>query len=353
MILIFLLVVVIIGLVIYKRLATKSANKIRECIYYHPNYTKKFSYEIDGLYKVYNPSLCKTETGYVCCYRYSSASHQNNFHKLKAEFYNRSKIGFIRFNRDFNHIEYKSLIKISIQNTEMEDPRIEYHNGIFFVSATRYNEKKGSCIPNLLIFDSNLNFLGKIDYEIGKYFSLNSPGNQKNWCPISYNGELFIHTDVFPRWQVWKMEKNFREWENIIDIDSRSFFSDTKEDYIRCSTSWKPFKPGYFLCGIHTKTGDASPLIRTSLIEVSMSSFLPTRKTPVLCIDTDWHNKIQFLAGLENYKDSIILGFGIADARIEFIRIEKSHIDKLLGKRRISNSSIGKKNFKTYEEIYF
>jgi hypothetical protein len=154
---------------------------------------------------------------------------------------------------------------------------------------------------------------------------------QKNWCPFQHKNSLFIHTDSYPDWIVFNFTDNIKQ--TVVHFDSTSFFKDLNQHIIRCSTSWVDFSDTTFLCGLHTKEFKIKqfiPTIRSLFVEIDKTTFLPIRKTKVLCFDFKNDSRIQFLSGMESDQFNIYITFGIGDYKLQVKRISKKYINSLL-----------------------
>jgi len=246
------------------------------------------------------------------------------------------------------------IIKIifpKMNSKSLEDPRICYYNNYFYVSITEFMNKE-LIFPSLYIFDSSFNFIRKLTYSWNEYFKITKikPSLiQKNWCPFVYKSKLLIHTDAYPKWNVFGIkETNYNglqddkkcilskedmKFVNIVSFNTEEFFKDSNQELIRCSTSWVDFSQDTFLVGLHTKQFAIKkflPTIRTILVEINKNTFIPTRKTEVLCLDHIDDTRIQFLSGLESDNNNIYLTYGIGDYKTVIKKISKKHVLNLL-----------------------
>jgi hypothetical protein len=218
----------------------------------------------------------------------------------------------------------------------LEDPRITFFNNYFYVSVTEFINKK-NIFPSMYIFDKNFILFKKIEYNWDLYYNIKYPNTkrwsiiQKNWCPFQYKNSLYIHTDSYPNWTVFKFEDNIKRI--IVNIDTSTFFDDLNQKLIRCSTSWVDFSDKTFLCGLHTKEFAFTrflPTIRSIFVEIDKKTFKPIRKTKLLCLDFKNDSRIQFLSGMESDDLNIYITFGIGDYKFQIKKISKKYIQSVL-----------------------
>ena len=329
--------------------STKFVNNCLFCEKYkHISYKDILSYEIPGNYKLFNPSICKYGEGYVMCVRYSNKIIKNIFLYLYSNVECQSHICFIILTKDMKIIK---TIFPKMSSNALEDPRICYYNDYFYVSITEFIAKE-LIFPSLYIFDNSFNFIRKLTYNWNEYFEstkIQPSLIQKNWCPFVYKSKLLIHTDAYPKWNVFGIkETNYNGIEDdkncvlkrkdmklvsIVSFNTTEFFKDSKQKLIRCSTSWIDFTKDTFLAGLHTKEFAIKkflPTIRTILVEIDKETFIPIRKTSVLCLDHINDTRIQFLSGIESDDSYIYLTYGIGDYKTIIKKISKKRVLNLL-----------------------
>lgn len=320
----------ILFIIIYMLFSTKFINNKIICTNDHILYKDLLSIEIPGNYKLFNPSICKYNDGYVLCSRYSNKIIKNIFLYMCSNIDYQSHICFIILDKNMKIL--KTIFPFMTCKF-LEDPRICYYNNNFFVSITEFIDKT-HIFPSLYMFDNNFNFIKRIDYNWDNYFYyIKQPRFmiQKNFCPFEISNKLAIHTDTFPTWNVFALSDN--TFTNIISYNTKEFFDDLNHDLIRCSTSWKDFSDNTFICGLHTKSFAINkflPTIRTILVEIDKETLKPIRKTKVLCFDYINDSKIQFLSGLETDYTHVYLTFGIGDYKSVIKKLTKKNIEKLL-----------------------
>ena len=340
--------IIVLLIIIYMLFSTRFINNCIFCNKYkHISYKDILTYEIPGNYKLFNPSICKYNDGYVMCVRYSNKIIKNIFLYLHSNIDCQSHICFIILTKDMKII--KTIFPKMISNS-LEDPRICYYNNYFYVSITEFINKQ-LIFPSLYIFDNSFNFVRKMIYNWNDYFEstkIQPSLIQKNWCPFVYQSKLLIHTDAYPKWNVFGikdssyndeedvhciLEKKDMSLVNVVSHDTTNFFKDLNQKLIRCSTSWIDFSENTFLVGLHTKEFAIKkflPTIRTILVEIDKQSFIPIRKTDVLCLDIINDARIQFLSGLESDDNYIYLTYGIGDYKTVIKRISKKHLNLIL-----------------------
>lgn len=289
--------------------------------------------EIPGTYKLFNPSICKFEDGYILCARYSNKIIKNIFLYLYSNVEYRSTICFIILDND---LKIKKTVFPKMKSNFLEDPRITSFNDHLYVSITEFTDKK-HIFPSMYIFDKNFILIRKIQYNWDLYYNIKYPNTkrcsiiQKNWCPFQYKNSLFIHTDSYPTWTVFKFEDNIKPM--VINIDTSTFFEDLNHKLVRCSTSWVDFSENTFLCGLHTKEfafKQFLPTIRSVFVEIDKNTFNPIRKTKLLCLDFKNDSRIQFLSGMESDDLNIYIAYGIGDYKCQIKKISKKYINSLL-----------------------
>jgi len=267
-------------------------------------------------HNIFNPSITKTESGYLCCLRLSTWSHKNLLSYIYGYFFYESYLLFLELDNSGN------LVKIiyPFHKENLEDPRIIEYNSKYIVSATKFVDMK-NIFPVLLIYDKNYNLLKRVDYNRLNYMEKDSSAINKNWCPFIHNNEVYIHTDTFPKWKVFKLDVDTGNMVKIIDTDID--FRIPSNVYLRCSTSWKIYDSNYYICGLHTKTKYKYPTIRSILVLIDRKTLIPSHKTDIACLEWKKHNRIQFLSGLEIDDFYVILAYGVDDSEIVVKRIAK------------------------------
>jgi hypothetical protein len=295
--------------------------------------------EIPGMYKIFNPSLCKFNDNFVICCRYSNKVLKNFFMYMYSNFDYQSHICFIVTDKQFN---IKNIVFPKLQSNFLEDPRICFYNNLFFVSVTEFINKR-SIFPSLYMFDTEFNFIRKVEYNWDTYYmyresdmgkKIRFPRNQieKNWCPFVFKQKMFIHTDSYPTWNVFVLNTD-GNLQLFLSYDTTLFFNSTNMKLIRCSTSWVDFTETTLLCGLHTKKFSLQkflPTMRSIFVEIDKVTFKPVRKTNVLCFDIKHHRRIQFLSGMESDENSIYITLGLGDYKFTVTKIPKNRIEQLL-----------------------
>ena len=322
----FIFIIFIIIIIIYCLFSTSLPNNKLNCNFKHISSKNMLTLEIDGFYKIFNPSIVKYNDGYIMCVRYSNRTIKNIFMCLHSNLNYESHIGFVLLS---SNMQIKKFIFPNLENKYLEDPRIFIYQDLILVSITEFNSEK-NIYPALYIFDNNFSLIRRVEYNRDMY-SNNFP-IQKNWCLFSNNNNLLIHTDSYPIWNVYMLNHTDGNLQQHISFDSTIFFKDCKEKLIRCSTSWKSFDKNTYICGLHTKSFFAGkiPTIRTILVQIDKKTLIPIKKTPTFCIDVKYDTRIQFLSGLEIDSKYVYLTYGIGNYKIEIKRITKLHILSLL-----------------------
>jgi len=294
----------------------------------HVKYTKLMNYESGLVWKSFNPSICKYKDGYMICYRCGTCSHKNIIATGIGKIYNTSHIKFMQVDNKFDIINISDPIFDIYRSSKnsiipsMEDPRIIFHDNHFYVSTTLV--KAENIFPVLYVFDREFKCTDILKYSKSEYFKVNEIGKvQKNWCPFIHQGCIYIHTDSYPSWQVWKLTKTL--WKCVIKWDSNAFFDDDSWS-TRCSTSWKEYTHKTYICAVHLKKfGRLSVTIRTVLVEIDKQTLIPLRRTKLLCL-SESHDFIQFASGLEVDSGDVIIALGVNDYKFVITRIKKKDI---------------------------
>jgi len=321
---------VIIVIICYLLLSTKLINKSIICKKKHYCMKNMLSWEINGLYRIFNPSITKCGKNYIMCCRYTNKTAKNILYYLLSNIKYTSTICFVILS------EKMDILKVIFPSfgeniVPLEDPRIQFFENKYHVSVTEF---KGSndIFPCLYIFDNNFNLIKRTEYNRENYFIHTTPSNiQKNWCPFIHNSSFFLHTDTYPLWKVFDIGDD-GSMKKIVEYNTNDFFHSTPEKIIRCSTSWKSFSENTYICGLHTKEFflKIPPTIRSILVEIDKKTLLPIRKTDTFCIDCVDDHRIQFLSGLETDEYNVYLTFGVGDYKTEIFRFSKEHLNKNL-----------------------
>lgn len=327
----FVLLTIIIG-ILYILFNRKILNTVIKCSTVHLQAREKFRIEIDGLYKLINPSITYNNGLYLISARYTNATMKNLAMYLYQKFDYNSYIGFAVMNNSFG------IKKLTFPNFgsqyPLEDPRIAIYKigstTSIYVSVTEIKSPK-KIFPVLFELNSNMEVVRRIEYNKSSYKDKHSI--QKNWCPFQHEEKLLVHTNAYPTWDVYDVDTKTGVM-NMLTSYPRLFESITcKNTYIRCSTSWKKFTDLTYLCGLHIKTYDnilhKFAIIRSMLVEVDSKTLCPIRRTDTFCIDND-HHPIQFLSGLEIDEDNVLMTFGLGDYQSVLYSISKIRINKIL-----------------------
>jgi len=228
---------------------------------------------------------------------------------------NFSLVGFVNFDTKF---KVRNIIFPNFKTVfPIEDPRIFTYMGNIFCSVTKVTKNK--IYPCLYRLDNKFNVDKIINYK--GYISRNK--TQKNWCPFVVNKELYIHTDCYPIWTVYKLDSVTGIMRPF--ISKKVFKEPGKNSYIRCSTSWKIYNISKLICVIHIKYYDPLfkklAIIKSLLVEICSLTFLPYRHSKIFCCDKE-HHPINFISGLEISNGNIILSSGIGDYKFSIDIIE-------------------------------
>lgn len=328
--------IILVTIAIYVLSSSRFCNTIRRCGHHHPKDTSvNVSYETNGhgMYKTYNPSIVKINDGYLMCVRYSNLTFKTLLRYLLniwGKNKNDTKLAFVHLSKDLQ--VRKMSIPTFPENCRLEDPRIIEFNDLYYITCTE-SSGKSLMFPHILVLNKSLEFVQEIQFNREIYFGKNEPQSIcKNWCLFAREKELFVHTDCYPRWKVFKLNKELNTMALVSDYDVTEFFDLQGESHLRCSTSWKGFTECTYICGIHTKTkGTFGPSkIRTMIVEINKDTLKPIRVSPILCFDEKDHSSIQFLSGLELIKDHVVLSFGVGDFKCGMKKIPRKEISRLL-----------------------
>lgn len=278
-------------------------------------YGKKiFRLTFPFFYNIFNPSIAKIPSGHLCAIRCSTLTQKNIFYYLYGQFFYDSFILFL----EIDHQGNCKIIRPVHKNLKgyLEDPRIIIHGDRYILSASEYVNAKNN-FPVLMIYDKNYNFVKRTDYIS------TATGIQKNWCLFEHNGEIYVHTDTYPTWKVFKLDVDTGNMDKITDKE----YGFQPRYHLRCSTSWKIYDEKHYICGLHTKTKEKMPTIRSILVLIDRKTLLPSFRTDLLCLDPTGHNRTQFLSGLEVDDFHVILSYGLNDSEIVLRKISKHRIN--------------------------
>jgi len=317
-----LVIILSLFLVLYCLLSISILNNRLVCYNKHINYKNMLVWETSGTYKMFNPSIVKYKNEYLMCVRYSNRILKNFLLWTNGCLFYKSYICFVILS---SNMDIKRVIFPHLEHKYLEDPRVHIHDDLIFVSVVEFNSNI-DIYPVLYIFNNDFSLKKRIEFNRKMYF--NKYPVQKNWCLFSNKKNMFIHTDSYPIWNVYKIDYNNGNLYKHISINTSIFFKDSNESIIRCSTSWKSFDKHNYICGLHTKSYVLHKLatIRTILVLINKKTLIPIKKTEVLCVDVKYDTRIQFLSGLETDKKNIYLTYGIGDYKVEIKRIPKYYI---------------------------
>lgn len=274
-------------------------------------YGKKiFELEFDSCYNLFNPSIVKQGQKYICCVRCSTLTQKNLLLYMYRFINPDSFIVFVEIENGRKKIIYP----YQPTTKTLEDPRMIEYQGNYFISASEYDGKYN--FPALLEYNKNYDFVRRIDYIKSDYFGDKAVTVQKNWCPFVHEEQLYLHTDTYPQWKVYRVDIFSGGLEKICDVDIQNKFSAviTKKIFLRCSTSWKDYGQ-FYICGLHTKTKNKIPTYRSALVLIDKKSFVPVQITDFFCLGGN-HDRTQFLSGLEVDDFNVILAYGLNDAKM-------------------------------------
>lgn len=146
----------------------------------------------------FNPSMIKTEDGYLLSFRYSPDRYSNSWFNY---------IGIVELDDDFEPISDPQLLATRTKNSrtqsQSEDARLFTYRGRIFltyndnteVNYTTYSDRRDIFVAELKFIDGEYS-LGapiKLLYEDKRYILW-----QKNWVPFEYQGKLLMGYTVNP-----------------------------------------------------------------------------------------------------------------------------------------------------------
>lgn len=281
-----------------------------------------FTLKFPWLYNVFNPSIHLQDGRFSIVLRCSTLTQKNLYNHLYGEEKYTSFLMFSELNRNGQRklvYPYENFLQ-----GNWEDPRMVRFGDYYYVSATEFNGF-GNIFPVLLKYSLNYDFIEKLEYNRKDYFGTNGsvPSIQKNWCPFLYRNQLYLHTDSFPVWKVFKCQiENSSVRLKLITEKRIPILSleEQKQLYLRCSTSWKKYDKKTYICGLHTKTKGRIPTIRSILVLIDKKTLLPIKRTDIFSF---LGKRIEFLSGLETDLDNVYLSYGVNDSEARIRKIEK------------------------------
>jgi hypothetical protein len=281
-----------------------------------------FKLDFPGIYNIYNPSITISNNKYILCCRMSTNTFKNLAYYIYGRINYKNFYLFIVFTNDKNY-QIIFPTQPNINNYSLEDPRIiEYKNNyVLFVSENR-QERHNNYFPLGVVYDKNFNFIKYIKISKKDYFKDSRITRQKNWCPFIHKNELYLHTDAYPIWKVFKLNYETGKLTKEVEQDIRLKFKIVNM-YLRCSTSWKSYDSEYYICGLHTRSNNFLATIQSLLVLISKKTLLPEYKTDIFCLEPHSHDRIQFLSGLEIDDTHVILGYGVNDCEVKIKKIPR------------------------------
>lgn len=280
----------------------------------------------DFFKKIFNPSIVFNNNELIIVARKSSNTLKSIFHWsvnriLKTNF---SSIVFFKYNFEKQKLSF--IKEFTTKENNLEDPRIIFYKNNYYVSITEFHSEK-HIFPIIYKFDQKFNFIKKIKY----CFSEKRNKIEKNWCLFIHQNELYLHTDCFPNWKIYKI--NINELINTADclliLNLQNIFSLNFKQFLRCSTSWKDFDSNFYIVGLHTKIFNLVTVdIKSKFVLVNKSNLIPQFISKEICFSEDFisHARIQFLSGIETNDKYLFLSFGIGDFKFLVKKIKKKNL---------------------------
>jgi hypothetical protein len=277
--------------------------------------------KIPGFYHLFNPSIIIQPQKYIIAARVSTISEKSLFYKYYGKLFYHSFLIFIIFNFSGN---YKIIwSKSDYDYNNLEDPRLIEFQNKYIVVCTQYNQNHQEHFPKILVYSKNFNLDREIKINFENYLKKIQKYKIKNWCPFIHKNELYLHTDAYPMWKVFKLNYETGKLTKEVEQDIRLKFKIVNM-YLRCSTSWKSYDSEYYICGLHIKTKQKYfPSIQSLLVLISKKTLLPEYKTDIFCLEPHSHDRIQFLSGLEIDDTHVILGYGVNDCEVKIKKIPR------------------------------
>lgn len=304
----------------YLMLFDESTPQINDEIYI-PNkilYQKKSS--IFSTYSSINPSIIKTENGYILAVR--------NIFKFYGEI---SSIELYHFTFDMKIIKKSKISDIKLHG--YEDPRLFTHKNRIYAIVVVKNK---NIFPKIIdITDFKINKI--IEFE-RTYHS----GNNKNWNIFKLPNceQLYLHTDSFPIWKIFKINLD-GILSTYINFDSKLFFDPDnfyQNSYtcLRCSTIPVEYSVNSHILILHTKHNmnlkNLRPKMRSVIVEIDNITLLPIRYSNIINLSLN-DEIIQFVSGLCKIdNNNYLLTYGLNDLGFKIIKITKNEIEKILKK---------------------
>ncbi len=158
--------------------------------------TKKI--KLDEYPDAFNPSIYKTDFGYLMSFRYCPDRNHDAF----------SYVGLVRLNRDFDPISRPQLVETRFGNKDIsphaEDARIVKVNGKIYLV---YNDSPHVFLPS--IRDHRDMFVAEVIEEDGRYhltipiqlkhiIKYNIQYWQKNWVPFEWHNQFMLGYSIVP-----------------------------------------------------------------------------------------------------------------------------------------------------------
>lgn len=288
-----------------------------------------FTLKFPGLHNVFNPSIHLEKGKFSIVLRCSTLTQKNLYNHLYGEEKYTSFLLFSEINLNGQQKLVYPYDKFLQGN--WEDPRMVRYKDNYYVSATEFNGF-GNIFPVLLKYSLNYDFIEKLEYSRKDYFGdSTSKSVQKNWCPFLYRNQLYLHTDSFPVWKVFKCSFEKSSEKSIVRL---SLVAEKKipilnpiEDlrlFLRCSTSWKKYNKNTYICGLHTKTKGRVPTIRSILVLIDKKTLLPVKRTEIFSF---LGKRIEFLSGLETDRKNVYLSYGVNDSEAKIRKIDKKALN--------------------------
>lgn len=288
----------------------------KKCKYQHIESFNIKNFESNNTFsKIFNPSIVWNNNNIIICARESNNSLKTIFNWLVHKFI---------LNTYSNIIIQDGNKNIFFEDKLLEDPRIIKFKNYYLISVVKYSSPK-NIFPLLIILNKKFQIINKLKY----IFSEKRNKIEKNWCLFIHENEIYLHTDTYPKWIIYKLifQKNY-----VFCLKFKEYSLDLNIKYfLRCSTSWKEFNKEYYIVGLHSKIFFVPFCdIKSLLVLVDKKTFKPLYITNQLCLCYNSHERIQFLSGLEVDNEYVYLSFGVGDYKYEIHKVNKKIILKHL-----------------------
>jgi hypothetical protein len=224
-------------------------------------------------------------------------------------------------------IIYTNKARINL-NISLEDPRIFYHNNIYYIIAIDsnsfydYKNDKRNFIPKLIKLDNNFNLINILPFDMNEF---KLPITQKNWNLFKdrYDNILMI-TDVYPKMIIKKVNLENANILSKIEHDTSNFFPEIyKKCFIRCSTNFIPWKNNQLICILHLKK---YYIYYRSFFFIIENTY-PYRPIKYSKLYHFFNERIEFASGIQWRNNKIAVALGVNDYKGYVTEIDPNDIE--------------------------